>query len=176
MGAAGLAMDQLTLFLLFLKASFLSTGGTGNLPILYTDLIARGWATERPFAEALTIGQITPGPTGLWVISFGYLIDGVPGALLAAIAIVIPPLSVLLIAILYQRHGDHPAMSGFIRGLSLAVVGIFAVVLADILRGNGVDAGALLIAVAALGLALTNRIPVIAIIGLAALAGIVLYH
>ncbi|HND52141.1 MAG TPA: chromate transporter, partial [Pirellulaceae bacterium] len=144
--------------------------------ILFTDLIARGWATERPFAEALIIGQITPGPTGLWVISFGYLIDGVPGALMAAVAIAIPPLAVLLVAVLYQRHGDHPAMSGFIRGLSLAVVGIFAVVLVDILRGNGLGAGALLIAAAALGLALTNRIPVIAIIGLAAVAGMIIYR
>lgn len=168
-------MDWLTLFWLFLKASLLSTGGTGNLPILYNDLITRGWADERLFAEALAIGQVTPGPTGLWVISLGYLLQGTPGALLAAVALVIPPLLVLLVVVIYHRYGDHPAMSGFMRGLGLAVVGIFLVVLVDILRGNGFDAGALLIAGVALLIAISERVPVIVIILLAAVAGIVLY-
>ena len=175
MGATGLAMDQLTLFLLFLKASFLSTGGTGNLPILYTDLIARGWATERPFAEALTIGQITPGPTGLWVISFGYLLRSLPGGLLAALAISLPPFVVLGILWLYNRIERHPAVRGFVRGLGLAVIGISLVTLLDILRSSGVDLRSLVIAGAALALALTNRVPVIAILGLAAIVGILIY-
>ncbi len=63
-------IDPLVYLWLLLKASLFTTGGSGNIPILYQEMIPRGWATDRQFAEALAIGQISPGPTGLWVISF----------------------------------------------------------------------------------------------------------
>lgn len=169
-------MDTLTLFWILLKGSLFSTGGTGNLPILFDELIARGWATEQMFAESLAIGQLTPGPTGLWVISLGYLVNGVVGALLATLAVAIPPLSILVILQLYNRAGEHPAVEGFVRGLGLAVVGIFLVVLVGIFRGTSADWRSVVIALAALGLALTNRFPVLVILGLAGLAGILLYR
>ena len=168
-------MDLFTFLLYLLKASFLSTGGTGNLPILYADLVPQGWATERQFAEALAIGQVTPGPTGLWVISFGYLVAHLPGGLLAALAISLPPFVVLGILWLYNRIERHPAVRGFVRGLGLAVIGISLVTLLDILRSSGVDLRSLLIVGAALALALTNRAPVIVILGLAAIVGILVY-
>src|SRR4029079_7506336 len=101
-------IDALLYFWVMFKASLLSTGG-GNIPILHQDLLARGWKTERQFAEALAIGQISPGPTGLWVISLGYLLDGLRGALLSLVAIVLPPLLVLGINCVYRRDGDNAA-------------------------------------------------------------------
>src|SRR6185436_8378534 len=88
-------IDALLFFWLMFKASLFSTSGSGNLPILHQDLLARGWATDRNFAESLAIGQISPGPSGLWVISLGYLLDGLRGALLTLVAITLPPLLVL---------------------------------------------------------------------------------
>ena len=76
-------IDPFVYLWLLLKASLVTTTGTGNIPVLYQDLIPRGWATDRQFAEALAIGKISPGPSGLWVISLGYLTDGPRGALLA---------------------------------------------------------------------------------------------
>src|SRR5438093_834003 len=133
-------MNLFLLVWLLLKASLLSTGGMGNVPILHADLIARGWSSDRQFAEALAIGQVTPGPNGLWVISLGYLVRGVTGSLLAAVAITLPPLLVLAVARLYRRVKDHPAVEGFMRGLSLAGAGIFVVVLASLYRGIRPDA------------------------------------
>jgi chromate transporter len=168
-------IDALVYFWLFLKASLFSTGGTGNLPSLHNDLLARGWAGERHFAEALAIGQVSPGPSGLWVIGLGYLTYGLPGALLAALAISIPPLLVLLVDRVYRRLGDHPLVEGFVRGMSLAVVGIFVVVLDRLLRSNGLDAGTLLIAVGGFCLGYTRRLPVIVVLALAALTGVAVY-
>jgi chromate transporter len=167
-------MNPLLFFWVMLKASLLSTGG-GNIPILHEDLLAHGWVTEQQFAESLAIGQISPGPTGLWVISLGYLLDGVRGALLALVAITLPPLLVLLVHGLYQRIGGRPATQGFVRGLTLAVAGIFLVVLAGIFIGTGIEARSLVIALGALALGVTRRVPVIAVLALAALAGVVLY-
>jgi chromate transporter len=168
-------IDPLIYFWLLLKASLFSTSGLGNLPILYDDLLARGWASERQFAEALAVGQVSPGPSGLWVISLGYLTDGLRGALLALVAICLPPLVVLLLDRLHRRIGDHPAMQGFVRGLSLAVIGIFVVVLYGLLRNNGIDPASLLIVLASLALALTQRVPVIVVLGLAGLVGAIIH-
>lgn len=165
-------MNPLLYLWIFLKASLFSTGGFGNLPSLHTDLLARRWATERQFAESLMIGQISPGPNGLWVICLGYLTDGLRGALFALIAVSLPPLLVLLVDRLYQRVKDHVAVEGFVNGLSLAVVGIFGIVLVSLLRSVGLNLHSLLIAFGAFGLAATRRVPLPAILALAALVGI----
>lgn len=167
-------MNPLLYFWLFLKASLFSTGGMGNLPSLHADLLARHWATERQFTESLMIAQISPGPNGLWVISLGYLTDGLRGSLFALIALTLPPLFILLVDSLYSRVQHLPAVEGFVRGLGLAVSGIFVFVLLGLMRDIGVDARSLLLALAAFGLAATRRVPLIGIIGLAAIAGIAL--
>ncbi|MDP9379083.1 MAG: chromate transporter [Chloroflexota bacterium] len=168
-------IEPLTYFWLLLKASLFSTGGLGNLPILHEDLLARGWATERHFAEALAVGQVSPGPSGLWVISLGFLTAGWLGAVLALVAISLPPLLVLAVERVYNRTGDHPAVRGFIRGLSLAVIGIFLVVLAGLMIENGLDIGTALIVLGSLALGITGRVPVVALLALGALAGIAFY-
>jgi chromate transporter len=165
-------MDWLTYFWLLLKASLFTTGGSGNLPILFDELIPRGWAEERQFAEALAIGQLSPGPSGLWVISLGYLAGGIRGALLALLAIILPPLLVIPLMGLYRRAGAHPAMEGFVRGLSLAVVAIVLVVMLQLLQTSGLSPRSLLIASLSLGLGLLRRVPVVAILGVAALLGV----
>lgn len=164
-------MNLLLYFWLFLKASLFSTGGMGNMPSLHNDLIPRGWATEREFGELLAVGQFSPGPTGLWVISLGYLTHGWIGSLLALIAILIPPFLVLVTDRLYRRVAHHPAVEGFMRGLGLAVVGIFVVVLSRLLVSTGIGVRSVAIAVAALGLGSLRKIPVWAILGAAGVAG-----
>jgi chromate transporter len=167
-------MNPLLYFWLFLKASLFSTGGMGNLPSLHSDLLPRHWATEQQFAESLMIGQLAPGPNGFWVLSLGYLTDGLRGALLALLAINLPPLLILLIERLYRHVKEHPAVEGFMRGMGLALTGIFAVTLFNLLQAEGLNLRLILIALAALGLGATRRIPLIVIIALAALAGILL--
>jgi chromate transporter len=165
----------LALFWIMFKAALLSTTGTGNLPIVHQDLLSRGWATDRQFGESLAIGQISPGPTGLWVISLGYLVGGVRGAALTLLAISLPPLLVLvLVHGFYRRWGGHPATQGFVRGLGLAVCGIFVIVLGGIMRSVGWNSTNMVIMLCAIGLAATRRVPVVLVLMLAAVAGIVL--
>jgi chromate transporter len=91
----------------------------------------------------------------------------------AVIAISLPPLLILVVDKFYRRVKDHPAVGGFVRGLSLAVVGIFVMILIGLMRNTGLDIRSVLIATAAIGLGLTRRVPIIGIIALAALVGIV---
>ena len=166
-------MNPLLVFWLLLKGSLFSTGGFGNLPLLHQEMLDRGWASERDFAESLTLGQVTPGPNGLWVISLGYLADGWRGSLLALLAISLPPLLVLAVYRFYQRFRDHAAVEGFTRGLGLAVVGTFIVTVTNLLMGIGITPQSVLILAGSLILGSVQRIPVFAILGLAALAGMV---
>lgn len=166
-------MNPLLALWLFLKASLFSTGGMGNLPSLHADLIPRGWATERQFAESLLIGQVAPGPNGLWVISLGYLSDGLRGALFALVAITLPPLLVLVIDRLYRRAQNHAAVEGYVRGLSLAVCGVSIVIMAQLFYNIGLDVRNIVIALVAIALTLTRRVPLLVILALAAIAGIV---
>jgi chromate transporter len=166
-------MDVLGFFGMVLKASLFSSGGMGNFPSLHADLIAKKWATEQHFGEALAVGQVSPGPNGLWVVCLGYLVGGVSGAIAALFAILLPPLLVLLVARLYQRVKHHPAVEGFIRGLSLAVIGVFVVVLFGLLTNSGLSLRTFLTCGGALALAASRRVPVVVILGLAALLGIV---
>ena len=168
-------MNPLVYFWLFLKASLFSTGGMGSLPSLHADLLARRWAGERHFVEALAIGQVSPGPNGLWVISLGYLTNGLKGAALALAALCLPPLLVLAIERAYRRVQHHPGVEGFVRGLMLAVVGIFAVVMLGFLRSSGMDVRSLGIACCSAALALTKRVPIVLILAGAAVAGMLLY-
>jgi chromate transport protein ChrA len=62
------------------------------------------------------------------------------------------------------------------RGVSLAVVGILLSVCWTILHGPGVDPIGWLIAAAAFGLAMSRRVPLIVILGLAGIAGYALYR
>ena len=167
-------MSPVLYFLLAFKAAFFSTGGFGSVPSLHDDLIPRGWATERNFTEALAVGQVSPGPNGLWIISFGYFINGVPGALLSLVAIVIPPFLILGVEWLYQRTRHHPAVEGFVRGLGLATVGIFVVVLQRLLHDVGLTVPTLLICGISGAVGLARRIPVIAVLVGAALLGLAL--
>ena len=170
-----IVIEPLLFFWLLLKASLFSTGGSGNIPSLHADLLARGWSSDRQFAEALAIGQVSPGPSGLWVIALGYLTDGLRGALLATLAICIPPLLILAVDRLHRRIGDHPAVQGFVRGLGLAVTGNILVVMATLLITSGIDVRSLLLVLLSMIIGRTGRIPVAALLGLAGVAGALLY-
>jgi chromate transporter len=168
-------MNPLTFFWLFLKASLFSTGGLGNLPFLHKDLLALGWARETDFITAIAVGNVSPGPTGLWSISLGYLVFGWLGAFLALLALIIPPLLILIVSAFYSRIEKQPAVQNFTTGLALSIVGLTITVTSGLAKSSILDWGGVIIALGALGLALSKKVPVILILVLAGLAGFLLY-
>jgi chromate transporter len=169
-------IDPLLYFLLFLKASLFSSGGLSNLPSLHQDLLARGWAQESAFGESIAIGQLSPGPNGLWVISLGYLTYGVPGALMALLAITLTALPVLLVSAGYGLIERQRWVPGFMRGISLAVVGILLTVVWSIIKQPNIDWRGWCIAGVAALLGATKKINLIVILVLAGIAGYFLYR
>ena len=175
-------MNPLDFFWLFLKASLLSTGGLGNLPFLHSDLIALGWAHESDFVTAIAVGQVSPGPTGLWSISLGYLIYGWVGAALALAALSLPTLLIVGVAAFYRRIENNLVVQDFVRGLALGIVGLTLgivgltlTVTLGLASSSIFDWGGGVIALAALALAVSRKLPIILILALAAVAGLALY-
>ena len=169
-------MNPFDYFWLFLKASLLSTGGLGNLPFLHQDLMALGWAHESDFLTAIAVGQVSPGPTGLWSISLGYITFGWLGASLALAALSLPPLLVMAVAAVYNRIEKAAAVQNFMLGISLGILGLTLTVTAGLAQASIGDVGGVLITLGALGLALSKKVPVIAILALGALAGLIFYR
>jgi chromate transporter len=166
--------DPFSNFLLILKASLLSSGGLGNLPSLHQDLLARHIATEADFAASLAVGQISPGPGGLWVVALGYLLAGIPGGVTALVAITIPPLLVIPLGRLHRRFAERPIVRGFTRGIVLTVAATVPLVFLRILASYGLDISSVAISVGCLAILATRRPPVIVVVAVGALAGIVL--
>jgi chromate transporter len=169
-------INPILYFLLFIKASLFSSGGFSNLPSLHQDLISKGWAKEAQFGQSIAIGQISPGPNGLWVISLGYLSYGYLGAFMALIAITLPPLLVLVTSGMYYHIEHKYWVSGLMRGISLAVIGLQLTVAWSIISRSGSDWKSWLIGAGACGLALNKKIHILVILGLAGLAGYLIYR
>ncbi len=168
-------MSVFSYFWLFLKASLLSTGGLGNLPFLNHDLLALGWARQTDFVTAIAVGNVSPGPTGLWSISLGYLTLGWLGGLLALLALSLPPLLILVVSAFYQRIEHQSTVQNFIRGMGLGVVGLTLAIALGLANSSIADWRGIVIALCALGLALSKKVPVIVILALAAGVGVLLY-
>jgi chromate transporter len=168
-------MNVLLYFWLFLKGSLFSSGGLGNLPFLNGDLVPLHWATPNDFVTAIAVGNLSPGPSGLWSVSLGYLTLGWLGALLALLALSLPPLFILLISKSYNRIEHQPVVQDFTRGLGLGVIGLTLAVSWSLAAASIVDWKGILILLAALVLALSQKVPIVLILVLAGLAGFLIY-
>jgi len=138
--------------------------------------LSLGWANESEFITAIAVGQVSPGPSGLWSISLGYLIFGWPGAGLALVALTLPPLLIVGVAAIYDRIEKVPGVQNFSRGLALGVIGLTLAVSLGLARTAIIDWRSWVIAICALGLALTKRVPIVLILVLAAVVGCLLYR
>lgn len=165
------SLSPLTIFWDVLKASTLSTGGLGNAPILHADLVRTHLATEGQFSSALAVGQLSPGPSGLWVVALGYLLGGTAGGMAAFAAVCLPPFVVLAVAALVARAGEHPGMRGLVWGLGVAGAGVSSAVMIGLVRVD-IRIETVTIAVVATILGFRTRIPAVVVLLGAAILGL----
>lgn len=90
--AESAAVSLWTLGGVFLKIGAVLFGsGYVLLAFLRADFVDRlGWLTERQLIDAVTVGQITPGPLFTTATFIGYIVAGSAGAIVATIAIFLP--------------------------------------------------------------------------------------
>jgi chromate transporter len=76
--------------------ALLSSVSFGGFPTVLPDVhdlvSAKGWVTDREFAEFFAVSQVMPGPNMILMMSFiGLKLGGVPGAIASALATFGPP-------------------------------------------------------------------------------------
>jgi chromate transporter len=148
-------VSLLALTLIFLKVGAILFGsGYVLLAFLRPDLVERtGWLSDRQLLDAIAVGQVTPGPVLTTATFVGYLLAGVPGALLATLGIFLP--SFLFVAIsnpLIPRLRRSRWTAGFLDGANAASVALMAVVTWQLARSAVLDWLTAALAVVAAGL------------------------
>ena len=149
------------LFLTFLKIGAVLYGsGYVLLAFLRHDFVERlGWLSDRQLLDAVAVGQFTPGPVFTTATFIGYLVAGLPGALLSTLAIFLP--SFVLVAASYPllpRIRGSRWMSAFLDGVNVAAVGLMAAVTWQLARAAIVDGFTALLTVVAGALLLRTRV------------------
>ena len=125
-------MSLLELLVLIFTFNLLTFGnGPAMIPMLQADLVDRARVlTLDQLLYAFAIARVTPGQANVYVASIGYFLFGLPGALLATLAIQLPGYLMLPFIRLYEKLRSAAWVGRFTRGLTVASVGlIFAAAL-----------------------------------------------
>jgi chromate transporter len=165
------------LFLTFLKiGSVLYGSGYVLLAFLRADFVLRlGWLTDQQLLDAVAIGQVTPGPLFTAATFIGYLLGGIPGALLATVGIFLP--SFVFVAIsnpLIPRIRNSTWASSLLDGVNASALGLMAAVTFQLGASSLTDIFTSMIAVTALILLLHYKVNSTWLIAGGALAGLLM--
>ncbi len=131
---------QIALF--FLKVGAILYGsGYVLIAFLEADLVDRfGWLTQAQLLDAVAIGQFTPGPVLTTATFIGYLLAGVPGAVVATLAIFLPSfVFVLILNPLVPLMRKSIWTASFLDAINVASVALMAAVLIELSRETLVD-------------------------------------
>ena len=136
--------------------------GTGYVFIAFARsefVTSLGWINNSQLIDAITVGQALPGPLSKSITFIGYLVGGIPSALIATLGFFLP--SFILVALLSKivilaRKSWWAA--AFIDGVNVASLGLMAGTTVIIARTGVVDIFSALLALVSLLIILKYKI------------------
>jgi chromate transporter len=136
--------------------AFVFGSGLAIVPFLHGGVVTKlHWLNEQQFLDAVAVAMITPGPVVITVAFIGYLVAGVLGAGVAALATFVPCyLFTVLPAPYFRRFSKNPSLNAFVNGVSAAAIGAIAGAAFVLGRRALIDLATVLIALATLALLL----------------------
>ena len=159
----------------WLRIGLLSFGGpAGQIATMHRILVEeRRWISEERFLHALSFCMVLPGPEAQQLaIYVGWLLNGIPGGVVAGSLFVLPGFVVMLgLGLLYAAWGTLPVVDGLFFGLKAAVLAIVVQALVRIARRALKGPFRVGLAIAAFVALFVLGAPFPAIVLLAALAG-----
>lgn len=163
----------------FAKAgAFVFGSGLAIVPFLYGSVVTDfHWLNDKQFVDAVAVAMITPGPVVITVGFIGYLVAGLPGASVAALATFLPCyLFTIIPAPYFKKYGKLPGILAFVDGVTAAAIGAIVGAVIVIARRTIVDVPTLLLAVSAMLLLLRfKKLSEPMIVTGAALIGLAVY-
>ena len=173
-GAGAAAPSLAVLGLFFLKVGAVLYGsGYVLVAFLEADVVQRyGWLTQARLLDAIALGQLTPGPVLTTSTAVGFLVQGLPGAAVATLAIFLP--AFLLTGLLHPfvpRLREHPLTAALLDAVNAASVALMAVVTVQLALGTLTTPGLWIVAAIAAVWVLVGRANVITMVLFGAIAG-----
>lgn len=170
-------LTQIGIF--FAKAgAFVFGSGLAIVPFLYGGVVTEyHWLTDKQFVDAVAVAMITPGPVVITVGFIGYLVAGMSGATVAALATFIPCyLFTIIPAPYFKKYGKLPGVIAFVDGITAAAIGAITGSVIVIAKRSIIDIPTAVIALATIALLWKfKKLQEPVIVAVAAVIGLVLY-
>jgi chromate transporter len=116
--------------LMFRLDVFAFGGGFASVPLMFHEIVeVRAWMDGSTFLDGIALGQITPGPIVMTATFVGYVLYGVPGAIIATMSIFLPSFVIVIgIVPYFDRLRRSRAMQQALSGIVCAAVGLMLTV------------------------------------------------
>ena len=126
----------------FLKVGFFSFGGAyAAIPLIRDVVLSYGWLTDEALTDMIAVSESTPGPIMVNLATYiGSSQAGLPGAILATLAVVLPAfVIILLIMAVMKTVLKNPYVQAVMRGLTACVIGVILATGCWLLYQNGIS-------------------------------------
>ena len=120
-------MIYLDLLLGFLRVGCFAFGGAyGAIPLIRDVVLSYGWMDDDALAYMIAVSESTPGPIMVNLATYvGSSQAGLPGAILATLAVVLPSfIVILLITAALKNLLKHRLVQAALRGVKPCIIGI----------------------------------------------------
>ena len=138
-------MTLLRLMLEFFKTGLFSVGGgLATLPFLYEISDRTGWFSHADIADMIAVSESTPGAIGINMSTYaGFRTAGVPGGVLATLALAAPSvIIILIIARFLNRFRGNRLVEGAFYGLRPASIAMITAAGLNVAKVTLVDLAA----------------------------------
>jgi chromate transporter len=158
-------MNIFLLYLVLLKGTITAFAGLASLPVIQDALVFHYHVlTDKQLNEAVVVTRSTPGPVGLYIVSVGYFVAGVPGAIAGWAAMVTPALLIIPLVHFVGRRMEHPRVKGVLQTVVIASAGLLLAAAIPLAQDALTDPVTVAIAVASLVLLLVTKVDTLWII------------
>lgn len=151
-------MNLFVLYFIMLKATVTAFSGLSSLPVLRDELVVNHRVlTDAQINTAMVAGRISPGPLGMFIVSIGYYVAGLPGAVVGWLALATPSLLVIPILRYVGARADRPVIRDSLNAIVIASVGLMVSALRPLMTTSVTGIATLLIALASAVILIFNR-------------------
>ena len=158
-------MNIIQLYLLLLKGTMTAFAGLASLPVVQDALVIQHHVlTDTQLSEAVVITRSTPGPVGLYIVSVGYFVGGVPGAVAGWLAMITPALLIIPLVHFAGRWTEHPRVRSVLQTVVIASAGLLLAAAIPLAQDALTDPITIGIAAVSLVLLLTTKLDTLWII------------
>jgi chromate transporter len=167
-----------TIFLTFSGMSLTLFGGGYVIVPAMESVIVGGfhWLTTKEFADAIAMGQITPGPVIITATFIGYRVAGLLGAVTATSAIFFPPgFLMLILSGFLKKIKDSTVLTAIFKGMRPAIIGMIFSATYTVGKGAEMAWPSAVIFLLVLVLIVKFKVNVVYTIPFAGVAGILLF-